>query len=56
MEELASPSTDHDITHVPGFAPISSSAFQIPPIPAVPLTTALPLLLRQLPYGSGKYE
>ncbi|XP_068942421.1 rho GTPase-activating protein 21 isoform X2 [Petaurus breviceps papuanus] len=51
IDELTSPSINHDIAHGPACALISTPASQVPTIATVPpsLTTPLPLVRRQLP-------
>ncbi|XP_072507836.1 rho GTPase-activating protein 21 isoform X2 [Notamacropus eugenii] len=51
IDELSSPSLDHDIVHGPARALISTPASQVPTVATVPprLTAPLPLVRRQLP-------
>lgn len=52
----ARPIADHGIAHILASVLVSSPAFQIPTITAVPLKTPFPLLHCQLPCGHVKYE
>ncbi|XP_063159581.1 rho GTPase-activating protein 21 isoform X1 [Candoia aspera] len=53
IDEPASPSIDHDISHIPASAVISASSLRAPTITTVPPspTALVPLIRRQLSYG-----